>query len=403
MYTYEEVIDKIENSRRFGNLPGVEVTRRMLAALGNPQEGLRYIHVAGTNGKGSTCAFLNNIFTQAGLKCGCFTSPHLIHFEERITVGRLMISKDAVTRIGNELLAMDFGVTPTMFDYCLVMALLYYKDCGCDVAVMETGLGGRLDSTNALGNPMVAVITRIGYDHMAILGNTLTEIASEKTGILKENVPAIFAPQDDEALAVLRKHPGTLVSSEDMEKVACMKPGLMGAYQLENGAAAMLAAQKFLSQIGFDEERADAAIEAGIHTAIWKGRMEILSREPYLMVDGAHNSNGIRALTESLRKLYPDEKFHFVMGVMADKDYEKMVEELLPLAIDFVTVTPESSRALQAESLAEDIRNHGVPARSIERVADVLALPKMGEKTIALGSLYFIGELEALYEETRVA
>lgn len=391
------MIDKIENSRRFGNLPGVEVTKRMLATLGNPQEGLAFIHVAGTNGKGSTCAFLTNILTKAGLKCGCFTSPHLIHFEERITVDQKMIPKDAVTRLGNELLSIDFGVTPTMFDYCLVMAVLYFKECGCDVAVMETGLGGRLDSTNALGNPMVAVITRIGYDHMAILGNTLTEIASEKAGILKENVPAIFAPQDDEALAVLRKHPGTLVSSEDMEKVASMKPGLMGAYQLENGAAAMLAAQKFLSQIGFDEERADAAIEAGIHTAIWKGRMEVLSEEPYLMVDGAHNSNGIHALKTSLMKLYPDEKFHFVMGVMADKDYEKMIEELLPLAIDFVTVTPESSRALQAESLAEKIRSQEIPARSIASVADVLTLPRVGEKTIALGSLYFIGELEAIY------
>ena len=391
------MIDKIENSRRFGNLPGVEVTKRMLATLGNPQEGLAFIHVAGTNGKGSTCAFLTNILTKAGLKCGCFTSPHLIHFEERITVDQKMIPKDAVTRLGNELLSIDFGVTPTMFDYCLVMAVLYFKECGCDVAVMETGLGGRLDSTNALGNPMVAVITRIGYDHMAILGNTLTKIASEKAGILKENVPAIFAPQEEEALAVLRKHPGTLVSNEDMEKVAFMKPGLMGAYQLENGAAAMLAAQKFLSQIGFDEERADAAIEAGIHTAIWKGRMEVLSEEPYLMVDGAHNSNGIHALKTSLMKLYPDEKFHFVMGVMADKDYEKMIEELLPLAIDFVTVTPESSRALQAESLAEKIRSQEIPARSIASVADVLTLPRVGEKTIALGSLYFIGELEAIY------
>ena len=391
------MIEKIENSRRFGNLPGVEVTKRMLAALGNPQEGLAFIHVAGTNGKGSTCAFLTNILTKAGLKCGCFTSPHLIHFEERITVDQKMIPKDAVTRLGNELLSIDFGVTPTMFDYCLVMAVLYFKECGCDVAVMETGLGGRLDSTNALGNPMVAVITRIGYDNMAILGNTLTKIASEKAGILKENVPAIFAPQEEEALAVLRKHPGTLVSREDMEKVAFMKPGLMGAYQLENGAAAMLAAQKFLSQIGFDEERADAAIEAGIHTAIWKGRMEVLSEEPYLMVDGAHNSNGIHALKTSLMKLYPDEKFHFVMGVMADKDYEKMIEELLPLAIDFVTVTPESSRALQAESLAEKIRSQEIPARSIASVADVLTLPRVGEKTIALGSLYFIGELEAIY------
>lgn len=397
MYNYQEVIDKIENSRRFGNLPGVEVTKRMLATLGNPQEGLAFIHVAGTNGKGSTCAFLTNILTKAGLKCGCFTSPHLIHFEERITVDQKMIPKDAVTRLGNELLSIDFGVTPTMFDYCLVMAVLYFKECGCDVAVMETGLGGRLDSTNALGNPMVAVITRIGYDHMAILGNTLTEIASEKAGILKENVPAIFAPQDDEALAVLRKHPGTLVSSEDMEKVASMKPGLMGAYQLENGAAAMLAAQIYFAKIGLDEKKALEAIQRGIHTAVWKGRMEVLSEEPYLMVDGAHNSNGIHALKTSLMKLYPDEKFHFVMGVMADKDYEKMIEELLPLAIDFVTVTPESSRALQAESLAEKIRSQEIPARSIASVADVLTLPRVGEKTIALGSLYFIGELEAIY------
>lgn len=391
------MIDKIENSRRFGNLPGVEVTKRMLATLGNPQEGLAFIHVAGTNGKGSTCAFLTNILTKAGLKCGCFTSPHLIHFEERITVDQKMIPKDAVTRLGNELLSIDFGVTPTMFDYCLVMAVLYFKECGCDVAVMETGLGGRLDSTNALGNPMVAVITRIGYDHMAILGNTLTEIASEKAGILKENVPAIFAPQEEEALAVLRKHPGTLVSSEDMEKVASMKPGLMGAYQLENGAAAMLAAQIYFAKIGLDEKKALEAIQRGIHTAVWKGRMEVLSEEPYLMVDGAHNSNGIHALKTSLMKLYPDEKFHFVMGVMADKDYEKMIEELLPLAIDFVTVTPESSRALQAESLAEKIRSQEIPARSIASVADVLTLPRVGEKTIALGSLYFIGELEAIY------
>ena len=214
---------------------------------------------------------------------------------------------------------------------------------------------------------------------------------------IKENVPAIFAPQDDEALAVLQQHLGTLVGEPDMQQVAAMRPGLTGAYQLENGAAAMLAARSFFAQTKTDPAKAEAAIENGIHTAVWKGRMELLSKDPFLMVDGAHNSNGIHALAESLRQLYPNEKFHFVMGVMADKDYEKMIEELLPLAIDFVTVTPESSRALQAESLAEDIRNHGVPARSIERVADVLTLPKEGEKTIALGSLYFIGELEAIY------
>lgn len=394
------MIDKIENSRRFGNLPGVEVTKRMLATLGNPQDGLAFIHVAGTNGKGSTCAFLTNILAKAGLKCGCFTSPHLIHFEERITVDQQMIPKEVVTRLGNELLSIDFGVTPTMFDYCLVMAVLYFKECGCNVTVMETGLGGRLDSTNALGNPMVAVITRIGYDHMAILGNTLTEIASEKAGILKENVPAIFAPQEEEALAVLRKHPGTLVSSEDMEKVAFMKPGLMGEYQLENGAAAMLAAQIYFDKIGLDEKKALEAIQRGIHTAVWKGRMEVLSEEPYFMVDGAHNSNGIHALKTSLMKLYPDEKFHFVMGVMADKDYETMIGELLPLAIDFTTCTVECERALQADALADCIRRKGIAAASADDFASCFQRGRLDEthRTVAFGSLYFIGEIEALFE-----
>lgn len=395
MFLYEEVLKQIESSRRFGNLPGVEVTGRMLEKLGNPQNELSFIHVAGTNGKGSTCAFLKSIFKKAGLKTGCFTSPHLIDFRERITVDDEMIPQDVVTRIGNRLLGIDFGVTPTMFDYCVVMSVLYFVECQCDIVIMETGLGGRLDSTNALGTPEVAVITRIGYDHMAILGNTLTEIASEKAGILKPKVPAVFAPQDAEALAVLQQYEGILVSQSDMQAVRKMNPGLKGAYQLENGAAAMLAAKIYMDKIGLDETKISEAMREGIHSAVWKGRMEILSEDPFLMVDGAHNSNGIHALAISLSELYPGEKFHFVMGVMADKDYEKMVEELLSLAIDFVTVTPESSRALQAEKLAENIRRNGVFARSIESVGDVWKLPKHGEKTIALGSLYFIGELEA--------
>lgn len=396
MYTYEEVIERIETSRRFGNLPGVEVTGRMLDRLGNPQKGIPFIHVAGTNGKGSTCAFLTSICRNVGLKTGCFTSPHLIDFRERITVGGEMIPKEVVTRIGNRLLDTDFGVTPTMFDYCLVMAVLYFLECGCDLAIIETGLGGRLDSTNALGIPEVAVITRIGYDHMAILGNTLTEIASEKAGILKPEVPAVFAPQDDEALAVLQLHSGRIVSEEDMQAVRLMNPGLQGAYQLENGAAAMLAAEVYFDKIGIDKEAGKGAISEGIHGAVWKGRMEVLNDDPFLMVDGAHNSNGIHALAKSLKELYPGEKFHFVMGVMADKDYEQMVEELLPLAIDFVTVTPESSRALQAEELAGYICRRGIPARSIDTVREVWLLPVKGAKTIALGSLYFIGELEEL-------
>lgn len=404
-YKYEEVREKIENSHRFGNLPGVEVTGRMLNILGQPQDGLPFIHVAGTNGKGSTCAFLNSILTEAGLRVGCFTSPHLFDLEERIMIGNQMISKADVTRLGNQLLSLDYGVIPTMFDYCLVMAVLYFREKKCDVAIMETGLGGRLDSTNALGKPAVAVINRIGYDHMEILGNTLEEIAEEKAGILKSGVQAVFAPQDDDALAVLLQHAkGMLVTKEDMEQVAAMKPGLQGAYQLENGAAAMLAARVLreeskIPMLGeMTEESFEKAIHVGIQRAVWPGRMEILSRQPFLMVDGAHNSNGIHALRTSLEQMYPQERFHFVMGVMADKDYEEMIEELLPLAIDFVTVTPETNRALQGEELAVKIRKRGIPARSVRNIEEVPYLLSEKEKNIALGSLYFIGELRVLWK-----
>lgn len=404
-YKYEEVREKIENSHRFGNLPGVEVTGRMLNILGQPQDGLPFIHVAGTNGKGSTCAFLNSILTEAGLRVGCFTSPHLFDLEERIMIGNQMISKADVTRLGNQLLSLDYGVIPTMFDYCLVMAVLYFREKKCDVAIMETGLGGRLDSTNALGKPAVAVINRIGYDHMAILGNTLEEIAEEKAGILKSGVQTVFAPQDDDALAVLLQHAkGMLVTKEDMEQVAAMKPGLQGAYQLENGAAAMLAARVLreeskIPMLGeMTEESFEKAIHVGIQRAVWPGRMEILSRQPFLMVDGAHNSNGIHALRTSLEQMYPQERFHFVMGVMADKDYEEMIEELLPLAIDFVTVTPETNRALQGEELAVKIRKRGIPARSVRNIEEVPYLLSEKEKNIALGSLYFIGELRVLWK-----
>jgi dihydrofolate synthase/folylpolyglutamate synthase len=246
---------------------------------------------------------------------------------------------------------------------------------------------------------------------MGILGNTLEEIASEKAGIIKPGVPVVFAPQEENVMRVLKEaaeraglipdscrrqsddqHQVYVVDENTLSEASSISPGLPGAYQIENAATAILAARTFFSQINFHNP--DPFIEKGIKTASWPGRMEILRTRPFLMADGAHNSNGITALADSLQIMYPGEKFHFVMAVMADKDYEKMIETLLPLAIDFVTVTAESERALQAEKLADAIQKKGVPARSISSVKEVLSLPVEGEKTIALGSLYFIGELK---------
>ena len=424
-YSYDEVIDRIQNARRFGKLTGYETSKIMLEKLNNPQEQIPFVHVAGTNGKGSTTAFLCKILEQTGLKVGMFTSPHLVTFEERIRVNGHYIHREDVTRLGDLLLSTDFGVHPTMFDYCLCMAVLYFKEQQCDIMVMETGIGGRYDSTNALGNPLVSVITKIGMDHTAILGDTIEKIAYEKAGIMKPGCPVVIQGQQEEVRKVLLANFRTIntlsemrdsilyeVSEEELHDASCFPMKMQGVFQVENAATAILAAQKILSEpqlqekLQLTEEKLQNYIHKGISETYWKGRMELVNEKPFFMIDGAHNSHGVHALAESLTALYPGEKFHFIMGVMADKDYEDMIEELLPLAIDFVTVTPESNRALQADELARCIEAKGVQASYAEDM-EALIRPYLPNydckteqmpvgKTIAFGSLYFIGTIESM-------
>lgn len=422
--SYEEVINEIESKRRFGNLSGREITECMLDRLSSPQQGLNWIHIAGTNGKGSVSAFLCSILQEAGLKVGMFTSPHLVDFRERIRINGEMISREDAGRLGSKLLAQDFGVHPTMFDYCLVMAVLYFKEKNCDAAIMETGLGGRLDSTNALGIPAVSVITKIGYDHMAVLGDTLEKIAAEKAGIIKKGTKLIIESQKEEVEEVFRKAAGEheieyceIINPDEITKEGYfggiqsfsfrnykeLRMRMLGIHQYENAAAAILAAEAFMNNSGAGNPILKKSwVRDGIFQTVWDGRMQLISKEPFLMVDGAHNSNGVEALKESLMYLFPDEKFHFIMGVMADKDYEKMVEELIPLALDFTAVTVESERALQAERLAECIRKKGIHSAGSSDLAECLKKITCGEnrgKTVAFGSLYFVGEIEAHFRE----
>ena len=449
-YSYNEVIDIIQNTRRFGSLTGYDVSKRMLEQLGNPQSGIPFVHVAGTNGKGSTTAFLCKILEQTGKKVGMFTSPHLITFEERIRINGVYISKEDVTRFGNQLLEMEFDVSPTMFDYCLAMAVLYFREQQCDIMVMETGIGGRYDSTNALGVPEVAIITKIGFDHTAILGDTIEEIAGEKAGIIKAGCPVVISEQQEPAAKVLRQTfcdvngletvefvrtkqalgnetaAIYMTSEEDYRFVRSIRMKMQTGYQIENAATAVLAARILLEKwAGENATNIESYIRAGISETFWKGRMEIINENPFFMIDGAHNSHGVWALANSLKELYPNEKFHFIMGVMADKDYEEMIEALLPLAIDFITVTPESNRALQSKDLAECIQRKGIKARYADDMETVIRpllpqkkhidqnttviskesgethvyLPYSEHKIIAFGSLYFIGAIEAMLKE----
>ena len=433
-YTYEEVIQQIEHSRRFGSHTGLEVSSAMLKALGNPHSGISYVHIAGTNGKGSTTAFISKILEQSGKKIGMFTSPHLVTFEERIRINGEYIDKETVTRLGNLLLNTEFELTPTMFDYCLAMAVLYFKEQGCDLVLYETGIGGRYDSTNALGTPMVSVITRIGKDHTAILGETIEAIAGEKAGIIKPGAPVVSSPQEEEAAKVLwenyvkvnefsfgsafcsqmNKIEGlepkfVLIGENQMDETKSLPMRMLGAYQLENASTAITAARIVLEDWGVSCDVAEEWIREGIATTYWKGRLDLLNQNPFFLVDGAHNGHGVHALAESLKQLYPGEKFHFIMAVMADKDYEEMIQELLPLAKDFVTLNLESERALAAKELAECILAKGIPASYGTDLESVIAPYLISEeaafgeaeqeKTIAFGSLYFIGAIYELMEK----
>lgn len=432
--TYEQVVETIVNSRRFGRYSGVEVMAEMLKALGDPQKGMRLIHIAGTNGKGSVSAFLCEILREAGLCVGVFTSPHLIDFRERICVDGRMIEREAVERLGKELLVRRFLKEPSMFDICLAMALLYFKEQQCDVVILETGLGGSLDATNAVGVPEVSVITKIGYDHMEILGNTLEEIAEQKAGIIKKGTDVVLESQTTGVLAVLlaaAERAGArachVIAPEELLQ-RCYQDGtqsfvygdygklqmrMLGLHQYENATAAAVAAELFLKNGKFSERieaqitgedknrRIKAFIRNGIFKTRWQGRMELLRSEPFFMVDGAHNSSGIEALRESLACLFPGERFHFMMGVMADKDYESMVELLLPLAAEFTAVRVQTERALGADALAAFIRTKGIPAVSVANLAAGMERAECAaHKTIAVGSLYFIGEIEAIFKKT---
>lgn len=410
MRTYEEVIRQIENTHRFGNLPGVEVMEHVLKQLAGINGKLPFVHIAGTNGKGSVCAFMTEIFRKSGLKAGAFISPHVVFFEERISVNGQMISREDVARLGNKLLDTDFGVNLTMFDYCLAMALMYFTEQGCDIMVIETGLGGRLDSTNAIGLPLATVITKIGYDHVAILGDKLEDIAREKAGIIKTGSHVFSEQQEEEAEAVIRDAADkcqvqlTFVTKEEIEAASKYNLSLLGVHQWENAAVAKLAAEYVLEKFinaavtdGNKLKKNEPEIISALRETVWQGRMEILSQKPFFMVDGAHNGHGVLALRDSLKTLYPCEKFHMIMAVMADKDYKAMVEELLPYAEDFVAVNMDNSRALQAKDLAEFINSRGVKADCVDSVEEALKTLRADTKNLAFGSLYFIGEIKGRY------
>ncbi|MEY2409722.1 MAG: dihydrofolate synthase / folylpolyglutamate synthase [Verrucomicrobiota bacterium] len=395
----------------------METPRQLALLAGNPQDSLRFIHVAGTNGKGSTCAMLESIFRAAGWRVGLFTSPHLVSFAERLQVNRKVIFPGHLARLVSDLqpLLKEFpaDTPPTLFEVATVLALQYFAVQKCDIVIWETGLGGRLDATNIV-TPLASVITNIGWDHQQWLGDSLDKIAAEKAGILKPGVPAITAATPGHGLEVIietarllgtpltRVGPGCSgdeVNSAD--PLAAIWPGnrrqipalpLPGAHQRLNAAVAVATVQAVSAQIKVD----DHAIVDGLLTVDWPGRLQVVKSVPgrTIVLDGAHNSEGARALRAAFDELFPKARPTLILGVLADKDWRPIVDALAPLAGRIVLTPVSSRRTLEPSAMRAACTtvspsvNVVVCATLEEALRNAAADPLL----LIAGSLYLVGE-----------
>jgi len=348
---------------------GLDRTYELMERLGNPQDGMRFVHVAGTNGKGSTCAFVAQILQDAGYKVGLFTSPYIITFEERIRVNGQNIPLDRLRDITLQVkeCAEAMEEHPTEFELMTAVGFLYFAQEGCDICVVEVGLGGRLDSTNIIANPDVCVITPIALDHTGMLGDTLAKIASEKAGIIKQGSVVVSAAQEPEAAQVIAQaaqQQGCELRQVNLDRLrgnvaefsykdyTDLISSLLGVYQIQNAALAIEIIEALRTR-GWDIT--DEALRTGLATTRWPGRFERVRTSPDVIIDGGHNEQGAQALADCLEAAYPGRKVHFVLGILADKDYQAMVRILVPYAESVTCVTPPSPRALDAVDLAATV------------------------------------------------
>lgn len=411
--TYKETLAHIYALGRFGIRPGLERITRLLEALGNPQQSLHSVHLAGTNGKGSTASFLGAILDAGGYRTGLFTSPHLICFTERIRIGGVEIDEATVCRLAGRVLAAA-PPESTFFEIVTALAVLYFAEQGVEIALFEAGMGGRLDATNVLPG-LLTVLTPISLDHCDYLGSTLPAIAAEKAGLCKPGTPLVSACQEPAAAEVVAREAarlgaplyrcgrefdalwrdGSLEYRGLSLTLSGLLPGVPGRYQSGNAACA-LAAAELIGGLGFPLG-ADA-LARGVAQARWPGRMELFPGPPRILLDGAHNPAGARALAEALADL-PRRRLILLLGVMGDKELDGILAPLLPLAQRIFTATPALPRALAAEDLARLCRERGYGAEPAGSIAEALvsacAAAQGDDLVLLCGSLFSVGEARA--------
>lgn len=426
--TYEEAIAFIHGTYKFGSKLGLDNIKTLLELLGSPEKSLKFIHVAGTNGKGSTCAFIHSVLIEAGYKTGLYTSPFIETFNERIRVNHELISSDALALLTDkvktqiEVMIANGYNHPTEFEVVTAIAMLYYQMHACDVVVLEVGLGGRLDATNAIDTPLVSVLTPLDYDHTEYLGSTLKEIAFEKSGIIKQEGITVSYPQEAEAMVVIRNKcnetNNTLIEVDfGTLQIKQVNFGgltfdykhteydiaLFAPYQSENASVALEVIQVLINQYGF--EITQNHIREGLKKARWIGRLEIVSEKPFIIIDGAHNLHGIKGLAKSIEALGSGYRIIGLVGILKDKDVDGMLKIISPYIDAVITTKPDNPRAMSAEELAEHFSDVPVLAHydkisdAVNALYEMEVLEKeMGVKTLylAFGSLYMIGEVRMI-------
>lgn len=423
--TYMEAMEYIESVGRFGSNYGLKRTFRLLEILGKPQEKLKLIHVAGTNGKGSTTAMITKILRGLGYKVGMYTSPYLEVFEERIQINGVNIKREILVKLLEEVREAVQKVIdekydhPTEFEILTALMFLYFYNEKIDYGVVEVGLGGTMDSTNIL-TPCVSVITSISMDHMNILGDTIEEIAEQKGGIIKPNIPVVLYPQEQNIAEIIsriarekkanihliNKNSGELidinrekayqeVNVKGINYIYNVKLPLLGEHQILNLAVAINTVEVLLNHEnkGISKE----LIEKSLEDVEWKGRLEILHKEPFVVIDGAHNIDGIKYLKKNIEKYFKYNNMYLLLGILADKQVEEMIKEITPMAKKIYALTPHSERAELSDDLRKEILMYNKNVVSIESYErafeEVIKEAKQDDLILISGSLYMIGDM----------
>lgn len=432
MMNYREAVAYIDETPKFTVKNTLSHTRECLRRLGDPQKHFRVIHVAGTNGKGSTCAFLTSILREAGYSCGLFTSPHLVEINERFQINEVNISDDTflkafhkVKALSDELVA-EGNYHPTYFEMLFLMGMVIFAEAGVDFVTLETGLGGRLDATTSIEDPVACVITSISFDHMQYLGNTIEEIAGEKAGIIVPGVPVIYDGNDPAAAGVIRREaerlgsPAVEVRREDMEVLSITKEGIrfsfrkdeyygreifsvpfIARYQVMNSALALKTMEVLKSVLPVERRH----VLLGLSRTRWQGRMETIL--PGVIVDGAHNEDGVEKFVETAEHFQKEHPLTLLFSAVEDKDYRDMIRTIVSrIRFRHVVATQVGGyRQVPAEELAEIFRENG--CAEAEGIRDVpaafrRALEMKGEDGMlfCVGSLYLVGEIKSVLRDS---